>query len=545
MKQLVLLFLLFVSIFSFSQCSKDKFVGETIAVVFPQKKKDKDSSLYNLLLFINRNPISIMWNHQTRSNVNNERICTYLNQKGDSIYIFNATTLAVKRTKMPFTIPVSISGIYYHNQDSIFIFIDRKFVYKLEAAGNSEIDDFILMNSNGKVIDKYQLDDIPFIYKGQERPMIFYNRMSDCSTMISNNTLYLPFSIYSPKKTDISLRKNKMNLLCAYDLKNKTYKMLNVRFPAEDLQKSFNSDVSMAHIDYTIFDNHTIYYSFDHSSAIYKIDPTTNKTIKVAEFKKFPFVNKEIVSDSNTYYTKFYAPQYAWADKMFVRKISIKNYKDFKSINVTQILDSNLNDCGYFFENQNWSGLYVNSRGHIVMHDRKNGYISYTVDLSETKMLSVEQIEADYFIKNTSGSESRNINIDKNAISLNDRLQLFRLSINIKAPVKLIFVPTDAICGNCIEFLFNYVNDHEDLARSENIKILFHGSSVGNIITMLQSVSIKNEFLYFDIDNQFDQFFNTDELIGYPMVFIKEDSVTVLKGDFSTVESNIELLFGL
>ena len=545
MKLIVFFVCLFSSLLSFCQLSDLKLVGDSIEVIFPQKQQTIDSSVYNLGRFYKSNSISIMWNNQTRANVRNERIGAYINQKGDSLFVLNASTREEKRIKLPFTMRIPISGLYYHNEDSIFIFIEREFVSKMEAAGNGELDDFILMNSNGKILDKYQLDDVPFIYNGQLHPMIFYNRMSDCGKMISGQTLYLPFSIYGPRKTATRLRKNKMNLLCAYDLKNKTYKMLPVRFPAEDLRKKFNSDVSMAHIDFTIFDTQTIYYSFDHSSAIYKIDPTTNKTIKVAEFEYIPFANKEITSDSVTFHTNFPAPQYAWADKMFVRRITIRDYKDFKTFYVTQLLDSNLNDCGYFFENQDWSGLYVNSCGHIVMHDRKNGYISYTVDPSETKFLSVKQIEAEYLIKNTPGSGSRKISIDKNAVSLNDRVKLYGYSINVHAPVKIIFVPTDAICGNCIEFLFNYVNSHEDQARAENIKIVFHGSSVGNIITMLQSASIKQEFLYFDIDNQFDQFFNADELIGYPMSFINEDSVTVLKGDFSTVDSNIEMLFGL
>jgi hypothetical protein len=73
--------------------------------------------------------------------------------------------------------------------------------------------------------------------------MIYVNENSVSNNLIINNKLLINFTNYKPFSHDSNFIKFNPKLLCLYDLTTKEIKMLNVKFPPEDIGKKYLMDV--------------------------------------------------------------------------------------------------------------------------------------------------------------------------------------------------------------------------------------------------------------------------------------------------------------
>lgn len=513
-------------------------ICDSIQILIPERTFS-DSVLYKQGVYYNSNPVSIMLNNMAYCEYKGREISVHVNQNNDSLYIYDATYDIDTRLKLPFKVSIPITGLYFHNYDSIFVFIDRTYVAKMRDYGK-EMDDFIMMDSSANVKGRYFLDDIPHIYNGQLDPMIFYSRLSFSGSMIIGNILYIPFGIYRPALEDISLMNLHLKLLCAYDLERKEIKMMNVEFPAEDIGKEYKKDVLTNSFDYYIFDNNTMYISFLYSSDIYKLDLKTNKFECIRQFDDFHFNN--IANDTlenGAYRAWFYAPKYSYVNNLFIREIKIDGYKNFKAFSISQVLDENMNLVGYSFEDATWSSFNIDSRGEIVTYKKDDHYLSYRVTGFTNEEMSVEEIENRFLVKKNI-QQTKSISIDKTKIDLNDRMIMYLNDLDLSQPIKLVLISSDVLCGHCIEYLMNELKNNKEEFIEQNIKYVFHGTDVMSMVNIINKYHIESRFYYLDTENKNVIYFTGEEMNGYPLVIYQKNKIDIVKTDFSKLTKDFE-----
>lgn len=462
-----------------------------------------------------------------------KNINLFINQSNDSMYIYNASDDIDKRIKLPFKISIPIAGLYFHNYDSIFVFIDREFVAKMRSSGK-EIDDFIIMDSSADIRGRFQLDAVPHIYCGQLEPMIFYSKMAFSGSMIIGKMLYIPFAVYRPRIDDSNLKNLHLKLLCAYNLETKDVKMMNIEIPSKDIGKKFSKGVLTNSFDYYIKDDSTMYISYLYTSEIYKLNLKNNNFELVAQFNQFCFNNAANDTTNGDFRAWFYAPKYSKKHNVFVRKITIDGYKYFKPFSISQVLDEKMNLIGCSFEDSTWTSFVVDSRGEIITNKKDEQYLSYRITGYKTEDLSVEELENRFLVKKHV-QQTKSVSIDKTKIGFKARLAVYLNELGISQPVKLVFISSDVICGHCIEFLMNELQNNKEEFIDQNIVYVFYGTNIISMVNIINKYHVEKRFYFLDTENKNAMYFTSNEMQGYPLVICRKNKIDILKTDFSNM----------
>src|SRR6056297_1229436 len=117
----VIVITILASVFCIS-CSENKV---KITVLKTNKKTCTGHSQDYYKKALKNNSRSLRLRHWNERYVKGERIYATLNRKKDSIIVINKTKKATTKIKFPFRYKVPVHSIYFHNYDSIFVFIDR------------------------------------------------------------------------------------------------------------------------------------------------------------------------------------------------------------------------------------------------------------------------------------------------------------------------------------------------------------------------------------------------------------------------------------
>lgn len=536
-----LIIICLILIFSFiCSCSpKQEKKQYTMPIIIPKIHGNViDSSTYNHFQYNKAVYTSMMFNHTSIKDYKNERIYTHLNQSGDSIYVYNSKRKKETRIKLPFKFNMPISLMYFHNYDSIFIFFEREF--KVELKNHDKIiDDFVMIDSSGKVINQYSLDNVPDIYNGQINPMIYLIRWENHGNMISGNTLFIPFAIYLPLTKDVRLKNIKMELLCAYDLAKKKPKMLKIQFPTKDIGKTYKEIVKMSINNYSIINSTKILYSFMYSSEIYRYDLEKDTSYMISSFSDFFFNNaKEDDTLSFSHNTDFMCPIYSKKRNVFLRLISVSNYKNYKKFFITQILDKNLNLIGYVFEDSVWTSPHLGCSGDIIVYNKTNEFLSHKIEIEDIQNFTIEEIENSFLIQKPISKNQAAFVLDFNRISLETRLQLYLQDMAVEENSKIVMISTDILCGNCIDFLMQELQNNQTRFKQKNIKYLFYGKNITSAVSIISAYRVKRDFFLIDDKQSYPSFFAKDEMTAYSLINYNAAKLELIQTDYSNLHED-------
>lgn len=443
------------------------------------KGLDKNESNYYLDSFLSNTKISMNGGHDCFNTINDTMYYVTLSSHSELLYVYNLENGNIKTIQLDSIPKYPIDFLYYHNHDSIFIFYRRVFV-------NNETDntfDFILINGKGEVINTYSLNNVPYIYKGRRNYMIEYSIRSITENRIINDNLLINFSIYSPATSDPEFVDFNPKLLCLYNLSSKTFKMLNVKFPPQDIGKKFN--INCWNWSYNIFydKEQNICISFPYSSNLYKYDMALDTMILIDCRKEHTFDNVDSTArKKNVDYMDVRFDKPIWYPKgnCYIRRFSIWNYKNYPPALVLEKLDTAFNHIAYIISNKTFSEPFLLNNALQAYNKRED--VSYNIELENTtKEIKWKDFEKKHLSSSTT----------KNTQKLTIKQYLKKLKIPKNSLVLIIDLTYP--CGNCLEYLMNYMNENSEVFSKNNIYyILYENSSSSFSNTLLRNNGLLN-----------------------------------------------------
>lgn len=482
------------------------------------------------------NSRSLRYEHWNERYVNGEGIFATLSREQDSILLINKTRKVTDKIKLPFSYNVPVHSIYFHNYDSIFVFIDRDLKVQVKKQRDVSWPDFILIDSSGTVINKYTLDSVPHIYNGQLEPMIFKRKWITTQNMIKHNLLYIPYSIYRPHMDDENLLDMDMRLMCEFDLKNKSYRMLDIQIPDRDIGKKFHRRVIEGYLDFFIHSD-KIYYSFFHSSDIYQYDLTKGKGSFVKAFNDVPFENVVIgENDTNNYhYSHFFAPIYSEQKNVFVRTISVTNYKNFKHFKVSQLFDDDFDLIGYHFEDSIYSNIDVGPNGQLIIRNKETEKVYIVNEWEEVYNAGINYVEKNILqLKQI----DKKPNISKISYQKRIARYLEELELLKNKEDKIVLISSDIACANCFDFLFTKISDQE----TNNFKYVVYGDDIEFIHQLIDNYEISaGNNLIIDSNKQYKTYIKEKEYKINPFVEVhKDNTIDIIKYETLNISNEFE-----
>lgn len=476
--------------------------------------------------------------HINYRRINSISYWVYLNAKMDSIIIFNQTKRTAHQMAVPFAHGVPVSLLYFHNPDSIFLFIDRIFVYDQKLKGHS-INDFYLLDSKGKILNEYSLDNVPYIFKGQINPMIMVRPTTINHNMVSNRQIFIPFSVYLPNIEDTIHKHLNIRPICKFDLSTETPEMLNILIPEGLIGRRFSDDRAQGLIpDIRILSDSTVLYSYMNFASLFLYNLNTNFSTEVFSSEDFAFSNSEI-HETTIRYVVFELPNFSQQEKLYMRRIRVEHYKDYKSFGILQLLDENFKVVGYqlydlnegsLLDNSNFGSFFFDAKQHLSIRPRDRD-LYYTIRIGSPKYRSVEYIEKNYLLK-----EPR-YEIELSMESpYQDRVLQYFGALNIPEGDKVIMIEFDKACVHCLEYLFSAYQQNSKAFISERIFYLFVGPEPSLINQVIEGYKIPQELVLVDDKQIFRKYFADEERSLNPLVHYKNSKeADVFIYDFKTL----------
>ncbi|MCF8297726.1 MAG: hypothetical protein K9J13_09310 [Saprospiraceae bacterium] len=482
--------------------------------------------------FRKNNSLSIMASHYNSIIIQNYLYEVALNNLNDEILVFNTSTNSLKKISLNKIPKIPIEHLYFHNTDSIFLFFNREFIFNNQNKTSKDNKfDFILIDSNGNVINSYNLDSVPHIYKGQNSPMIFQTPKVIKETQIINGDLLISFSIYLPTTSDSSFINYSPKLLCKYNLKNKSLKMLNIKFPSQDIGKVYSKGVQTNYMNFQTNNRSNIFYSFPYSPTIYEFDVKLNKVVNKIEFQTCPFDNQEIKENTdenlNNTTSKFNPPIYSKAYNIYLRSIEVKGYKNFDRFSVVQVLDTNLNLLGYVFPDTHNNSIYV--FGDSICRYNKEDRLSYYVSFGNKALMNINDIELEFLYRykmETFKEKDIVVNETKN---IKSRFSNYLNILGIPDSSKIISLNTDVICSTSSSYLFNKFKNENEYLSENKIFMLIMGSEPSNANFLIQNYKVTDaNNIINDSNLHYRNFLKDNELSYYYLIkFNSKDSLVL------------------
>ncbi len=443
------------------------------------KGLEKNEKNYYLDSFINNTNLSFYGGHDCFNTINDTIYNAWLSANSESLYVYNLENGEIKVIKLDSIPKYSIAYLYYHNHDSIFIFYKR--VYINNETNNTF--DFILINGKGEVLNTYSLNDVPYIYKGRRNYMIEYSIQDISESRIIDDNLLISFSIYSPTTYDPEFTNFNPKLLCLYNLSSKTFKMLNVKFPKQDIGKKFSTDCLSW--SYNIFydKNQNLCISFPYSSNLYTYDMALDTMILINCHKEHTFDNFDSASrKKNVDYmnVRFDKPIWDVKNYCYFRRFSIWNYKTYPPALVLEKLDSNFNHIAYIISNKYFDTPFLLNNSLQAYSKYKN--VSYNIELvNKTKEIKWNDFEKNHL------TPTKKTPMKK--LGLSSYLKKLKIPINSLVVIIDLTYP----CGSCLEYLMTYMNENIELFSKNNIYyILYENSSTDFSQTLLRNHGLSN-----------------------------------------------------
>jgi hypothetical protein len=496
----------------------------------------------NISKFYESNSLSMMFGHHNSRYIDNRVYRISLSAKNDKLFIYNATDDDLNTIVLDSTFPkFNIDQIYYHNKDSIFIFYVREHLMRIEFYDSIDIDfDFVLIDSKGKIKNKYSLDKVPYIHKVSINKMGFLKKNFITENQIVNNSILLPFTFYKPRCFDEGFEDFWPEMLCKYNLKTKELEMLNIRFPEEDIGKYVAQKVVEPTIDFNLINNGNILYVHQYSPSIYEFNIEENKLMRKIDFNKFQFNNRlfedSSAIDQSSTQVRFYAPKYLSGDEMYIRDIEVLVYKDYQRFRVVQFFDREMKLLGYSFADSVYSFIYKS--GNKLCGKKVESGEAKNISICGSHFLSLSEIE-EKILKQK--KEAKSGDKQKYILDINSRLLVYSNKLKIKPGSKVVLINSDFICSSCIKELFQTLSENEERFVEKNVFYVFYGDDskladdIVNNYKLNDSKSIIKEFsgLYQELIEKKER--NKYYFIDYKI----NGDVEVVPSDYKDVPKNL------
>ncbi len=505
----------------------------TDSIFFPiiqvYKTGISDSEIYNSIIHDQSIPRNLMLPFHTERVINNENIIARLYTTKDTLSIFNTKTKL--QTKVFIEGGIYLSHVYFYNYDSIFVFFDRDFVYQMHIK-KKKMPDFAIIDTLGHLKGTFSLDSVPYIYNGINNPSVMLSGSNLKGNLITNDILYLPFSIYLPEMTSPEYKNLTMKLLCSYNLKEKKLKMLDIQVPKIFIGTHFTEHVIKNGFDFNLLNDSTIIYSFDYSSDIFIYHINTDSSELVGSYPDFYFNNK-VNPDSNMFRTMFHAPEYKPEKHVYSRMIYISEFKDI-DLAFFQFLDENFKVIGYSFGDSIWSPLYCNAEGQFISVNRKENYIGEVVELGPVKTQSLTEII------NSLGNKSKHIKYVQKIslpedLTLKVRMEIYLAMLNVPENSRIIALSGNVICGNVLNFMLEQYKTHKNEFDEKKIIFLFYNCNQSTLESFISPYSLQAEDFIIDDQGLYNQIFGESKDGDILMIQNKKSGLKIKTSALNTL----------
>ena len=368
-----------------------------------------------------------------------------LDMKRKNICVYNYASHRVRQIPLDQIPKLPIYSIYYHNHDSVFLFFERQSIYAYPTN-----PDFVMINKDGGIVDTYSLNDIPYIYRGSYHNSIFYSndKMQD---RIVDGKLLIPFAIsdlevFRPASDFINLP-----LIGLYDLQHHTCRMLNIRYPQEEIGKCYGKNLATTAVHATWRGNEKrrLIVNFTNSPNIYCYDFEKDSLFSTGDCGCiFHNTDSASMKPDSIYSTfKFWTPE--WHSVLNIYTRTIQSYSNGRT-RIVQLLDSNLNPLGYLCENEHfYTPFYKNGSWRA---QSKDDNLYYEVSLTGTTFCPVDE-----FIKKCKPAATV---LPDGKISVSVFFK--NLGIPIKKDNIIMIINMNYPCGHCLEYLLDEMRQHQN-----------------------------------------------------------------------------------
>ena len=371
-----------------------------------------------------------------------------LDRKQKNICVYNRISRELRQIPLNHIPFIPVYSIYFHNHDSIFLFFDRQIVCQ-----NPENPDFVMIDKNGGLVDTYSLNDVSFIFKGSFHNSVFYSN-DKMKNRIMKGQLLIPLAISDLEVFHPSEDFKNLPVMGLYDLQNHTCRMLNIRFPKEDIGKCYERNLAVTAVHSTWMGNgiKRLLVNYTHSPNIYSYDFEKDTMLLIGDsdciFRNTDSASMKSDSSYNTY--KFWTPEWQSELKVYTRTIQMHTNGRFGRTRVLQLLDTDFRSLGYLCENEHFYTPFY-SNGHWVAQSKDDNHY-YKVSISgKTTACSTEE-----FMKKTKPAAQA---LPEGKIAIN--MFFKNLGIPLKKDNIILLINVNYPCGHCLEYLLTEMQQHQ------------------------------------------------------------------------------------
>lgn len=428
-------------------------------------------------------------------------------QDGRSVLLFNQISKLTKQIEIPSKQTLPISLLYFHNPDSIFLFIERDFVV-LSRSNNQYFSDFLLIDGTGNLINQYSLDLVPNIYFNKLSETIFLTREAISHNIICKKKMYLPFFIYEEA---IGMKSSSFPLLCEFNLETEQINMLNINIPQKDIGHEFFG-IPNKFLSFRIHKEYSLLYSFNYSSDIYTFDIVQNKTTSIQN----TILNFNNIRDAQSpkSWTEFDIPIYCFKDKVYLRTITFKNNSNVKSFRIQQILDSNLCVLGYQIPNKEFFNIFEFD-GNLVYNSENCIDSIYQLKIIGVKEVDLKDFEKIAFENMSQTNLERNIKIKG---TFKYRFGCYLKEFKLDEGSKIVCINIDQLCASTFNYIISSLSSKSEFMRKQKLKILFYSTDINSLRKFLKPYSSMEEFFIIDEKSVFTKYIFAKEFNKTPML---------------------------
>lgn len=368
-------------------------------------------------------------------------------------------------------IPKGIHSIFYHNDDSIFVFYDRFIVMDMKE----NRADFILLDGSGKPQHYYSLDSMPYVRKTYNKHHTL--ALHGCCNQIVDSNLILLFTPCKPYVSQTGYDTFNPPIAAAYNLKSGNIRMLNIRFPESLTERKFGKGISpklwMKHIR----DNDFI-LGFETSPYIYHYNLTKDSMYMNESYYDKSFLNTDSSSmkkGKDYVSTAFYEPYWLNSESCYTRWLSIYHRSGYNiKGGILELMDSNFNHLSYLVADNCYRTPYI-SHKHLITYT-KTSYRPHKVFLKDHyRWISREKL--------LDRVTEKRLPRSCDTLDFRDYLK----QMQIPRASLLLIINLEYPCGECLDFLFSNMKENQkSYAENRIYYIVYDDESSGLLKELLK-----------------------------------------------------------
>jgi hypothetical protein len=413
---------------------------------------------------------------------------------------------------VPFDRNVSITQLYYHNHDSVFLFIDRYHVLTNRSEGG-DLYDFYLLDRKGVIINQYSLNQVPFIDEGVEAPTLFLRPSIIENNKINGTRLFLPFSIYHPPLHDTIHKTLKMQLICKFDLVTGNIEMLNVFLPDELIGDKLVDRANASGPEFILHHDSVLIYFFWSSPSIFVYNLNTNSSYLAYTSNHGLFSNAR-TTNRGDYLVRFGEVRYSNTERLFLRKISVTDYKHFEPFEVNHVFDHAFKELGLFYVNQKGVGELYFDRAERLSLMQQEPRVQYHIKLKQPRWRTIGYFEDTYLTKTAMDS------FDENLMHMNyhDRMKLYLNRFGFPDSSRILVYSLDGACSNVLNYFMETYRESMHSFQENNVYYLFFDADVDALRRTINAYQVDNSMILIDTSRLFLKYLMPKEYSLHPLV---------------------------